>query len=470
MSLQVSAQRRAEPATSTRLAAGCSRSAAASSSAIGRTFESSSAARALARLAEALERGEHVLLDLRPEPLQRRGSCCASAASLRSSSDGDSELVVEPAGGFRAQPRAPGSPRSASAGNFAFSFAAAGISPVSSRASIFSASVLPTPGISVALPAGGQLGDRDRALADRLGGVAVGEHPVFDRAVELVEDSQLVQRGGDLGVGHGCKLPLATAVFSRFRSPNSIGAMPEPDAARLAGPARPTTRPRTSRPSSRPRGRSCRPRRRVLIVDDNSPDGTGEIADRLAARARRTSSVLHRPRKEGLGPAYIAGFRRALAGGAGLVAARWTPTSPTTPPTCRACWRRPSDADLVLGSRYVAGGGVSDWGPLRRAISRGGSAYARLVLGVDVRDLTGGFKCFRREVLEAIDLDSIQAARLRLPGRDDLPGDPRRLPGGRGADRLPRPPGRQLEDEPRDRRRGDLAGAAAALRRRARRC
>lgn len=149
------------------------------------------------------------------------------------------------------------------------------------------------------------------------------------------------------------------------------------------------------------------PSARVLIVDDNSPDGTGRIADRLAS-AHENVSVLHRPQKEGLGPAYIAGFRRALDGAAGLVLEMDSDFShdPVYLPRLLEAAER---ADLVIGSRYVPGGGVSEWGVLRRAISRGGSAYARLVLGVDVRDLTGGFKCFRREVLEAIDLDSIQA-------------------------------------------------------------
>ncbi len=146
---------------------------------------------------------------------------------------------------------------------------------------------------------------------------------------------------------------------------------------------------------------------RVLIVDDSSPDGTGALADAIAAAEERVE-VLHRPRKEGLGPAYIAGFHRALAGGAGLVLEMDSDFShdPAYLPRLLEAAER---ADVVLGSRYVAGGGVSDWGPLRRAISRGGSAYARLVLGVDVRDLTGGFKCFRREVLEAIDLDSVRS-------------------------------------------------------------
>jgi dolichol-phosphate mannosyltransferase len=146
---------------------------------------------------------------------------------------------------------------------------------------------------------------------------------------------------------------------------------------------------------------------RVLIVDDNSPDGTGEIADRLAAE-REQVEVLHRLRKEGLGPAYIAGFRRALAGGAGLVLEMDADFShdPAYLPRLLAATER---ADLAIGSRYVLGGGVSDWGPLRRAISRGGSAYARTLLGVGVHDLTGGFKCFRREVLEAIDLDAVRS-------------------------------------------------------------
>lgn len=149
------------------------------------------------------------------------------------------------------------------------------------------------------------------------------------------------------------------------------------------------------------------PSAQVLIVDDSSPDGTGEIANRLADRHENVQ-VLHRARKEGLGPAYIAGFRQALAGGAGLVLEMDSDFShdPAYLPRLLEAARR---ADVVLGSRYVPGGGVSDWGPLRRAVSRGGSTYARLVLGVDVRDLTGGFKCFRREVLEAIDLDQITA-------------------------------------------------------------
>ncbi|MDX6632381.1 MAG: dolichol-phosphate mannosyltransferase [Solirubrobacterales bacterium] len=147
--------------------------------------------------------------------------------------------------------------------------------------------------------------------------------------------------------------------------------------------------------------------RRLLIVDDSSPDGTGEIADRLVAE-HDDVEVLHRPIKEGLGPAYLAGFRRALAAGAELVVEMDSDFS-HDPAHLPGLIAAADDADLVLGSRYVPGGGVSDWGPTRRLISRGGSAYARRMLRLPVRDLTGGFKCFRRRVLEAIDLDSVSA-------------------------------------------------------------
>jgi dolichol-phosphate mannosyltransferase len=146
---------------------------------------------------------------------------------------------------------------------------------------------------------------------------------------------------------------------------------------------------------------------RVLVIDDNSPDGTGELADRLAVELEFVD-VLHRPRKEGLGPAYLDGFRRALALGAELILELDCDFShdPADVPRLLAA---AEDTDLVLGSRYVPGGGVENWGLVRRAISYGGSLYARLVLGVSVRDLTGGFKCFRREVLEAIPLDDVRS-------------------------------------------------------------
>ena len=145
----------------------------------------------------------------------------------------------------------------------------------------------------------------------------------------------------------------------------------------------------------------------VLIVDDGSPDGTGEIADRLADE-HEPVRVLHRPHKQGLGRAYLAGFEVALAEGADLILEMDSDFShnPADLPRLIAA---SGAADLVLGSRYVPGGGVLDWGIVRRALSRGGSAYARLLLGVPVRDLTGGFKCFHRRVLETIDLNGVHA-------------------------------------------------------------
>jgi dolichol-phosphate mannosyltransferase len=145
----------------------------------------------------------------------------------------------------------------------------------------------------------------------------------------------------------------------------------------------------------------------VLIIDDGSPDGTGELADQLAAR-HDWVEVLHRPHKEGLGPAYIAGFRRALADGAELLLEMDCDFSHAPADVARLI-DAAGEADLVLGSRYVRGGGTEGWGLARRVISRGGCLYAQIILGVRVRDLTGGFKCFRRETLEAIDLDALSA-------------------------------------------------------------
>jgi dolichol-phosphate mannosyltransferase len=144
---------------------------------------------------------------------------------------------------------------------------------------------------------------------------------------------------------------------------------------------------------------------RVLVVDDSSPDGTGQLADELAAELPFVE-VLHRPRKEGLGPAYLAAFRQALAGGAELILEMDCDFS-HDPQDVPRLLTAAENADLVLGSRYVDGGGVENWGALRRFVSAGGSLYARVLLGVGIRDLTGGFKCFRRAVLEAIDLDAV---------------------------------------------------------------
>ena len=144
----------------------------------------------------------------------------------------------------------------------------------------------------------------------------------------------------------------------------------------------------------------------VLVVDDGSPDGTGQLADAIAAREPRVH-VLHREKKEGLGRAYLAAFAWALARPYDLVLEMDADFS-HHPRYLAPMLARAREADLVLGSRYVEGGGTVNWGLGRRILSKGGSLYARTILGVPYRDLTGGFKCFRREVLEGIDLPTVQ--------------------------------------------------------------
>ncbi len=147
---------------------------------------------------------------------------------------------------------------------------------------------------------------------------------------------------------------------------------------------------------------------RILVVDDGSPDGTGDIADAMVAR-HDWARVIHRTAKGGIGPAYLAGFAHALREGAGYVMEMDSDFSHDPADLARLLEAARGDADLALGSRYVPGGGVTDWGLVRRFISAGGSAYARTVLGLKIRDLTGGFKCFRREVLTAIDFETVRS-------------------------------------------------------------
>jgi dolichol-phosphate mannosyltransferase len=170
----------------------------------------------------------------------------------------------------------------------------------------------------------------------------------------------------------------------------------------------PTYDERENLPAIVPAILAASPELDVLVVDDDSPDGTGALADELAGRHPRVR-VLHRARKEGLGRAYLAGFAVALRAGYGRILEMDADFShePELLPALLAASRK---ADLVLGSRYVPGGGTRHWGLGRRVLSRGGSLYARTILGVRVRDLTGGFKCFRREVLERIDLPTVSSA------------------------------------------------------------
>jgi dolichol-phosphate mannosyltransferase len=146
---------------------------------------------------------------------------------------------------------------------------------------------------------------------------------------------------------------------------------------------------------------------RVLVVDDNSPDGTGQVADDLAASSGGRVDVLHRQNKEGLGRAYIAGFKRAMASGAPIIAQMDADLSHRPEDLGKMVDAMVANVDLVLGSRYIPGGATVGWPWHRRMISRAGGIYAGRVLGVPIRDLTGGFKVWRREMLATIDLPSI---------------------------------------------------------------
>ena len=195
-------------------------------------------------------------------------------------------------------------------------------------------------------------------------------------------------------------------------------------------------------------------------MDDSSPDGTGELADRLAQDDPHVK-VLHRPRKEGLGQAYLAGFELALLAGAELILemdADFSHDPSYLPRMIEAA----AEADLVLGSRYVPGGGTRNWGRLRSSVSRGGCWYARTVLGLPIRDLTGGFKCFRREVLEAVDLSRIRVSGICVPGRAHLPRSAAGLPGEGDPDRLHGPAGGPEQDVAQDRPGGDVDDPRAA--------
>jgi dolichol-phosphate mannosyltransferase len=170
----------------------------------------------------------------------------------------------------------------------------------------------------------------------------------------------------------------------------------------------PTYNERDNLPQMAASVHSSLPEADILVVDDNSPDGTGALADELA-REHSFIKVLHRPGKQGLGRAYIAGFHHALPQGYDYLFEMDCDFSHDPKYLPAMLQKARAGADLVLGSRYVEGGGTVNWGPMRKIISRGGSLYARTILGIGVRDLTGGFKCFRRRVLETIDLDAVSA-------------------------------------------------------------
>ena len=197
--------------------------------------------------------------------------------------------------------------------------------------------------------------------------------------------------------------------------------------------------------------RAAQPDVDVLVVDDNSPDGTGDLADELAA-ADPAVHVLHRSAKGGLGAAYLAGFAWALEAGYDVVGEMDADGS-HQPEQLHRLLEALLDADLVIGSRWVPGGSVVNW-PLRRELlSRGGNLYVRLLLGIAVRDATAGFRVFRRSALEKIDLASVRVHRLRLPDRPGHPLPARRADRARGPDRVRRTGAGRLEDERRGRHR-----------------
>ena len=199
----------------------------------------------------------------------------------------------------------------------------------------------------------------------------------------------------------------------------------------------------------------------MLVVDDRSPDGTGELADAIAA-GDDAVEVLHRPGKAGLGLAYVNGFAHALAAGAGYVVEMDADLSHDPRDVPRLLERAEAGTDLVLGSRYVAGGGVRDWDLLRRTISRGGCRYARTVLGVPVRDLTGGFKCFRAAALTAIDFETVRSQGYAFQVELTY----RALARGLRVEEVPitfrERDRRRVQDVRADRARGDVARAGAA--------
>ena len=153
--------------------------------------------------------------------------------------------------------------------------------------------------------------------------------------------------------------------------------------------------------------RRAQPDVHVLVVDDSSPDGTGKIADELAA-ADEAVQVVHRTRKEGLGAAYKHGFRVALDAGYDVIGEMDADGS-HQPEQLHLLLEALTDADLVIGSRWIPGGSVVNWPFHRELLSRGGNLYVRLLLGVTVRDATAGFRLFRRSTLEAIDLDGVES-------------------------------------------------------------
>ena len=385
MSLTVSVRRRTDPASETSLLAGCSRSTSTTAWTAGSALARS--VRFSRGFAVSSQRLEDPLLGLgakageRPELLGL--GCLAQIVHGR-----DPEVLPDPPGGLRPQSREPQELRDAGRDPllaFGQRLDLAGLHDLDD----LRLDRLSDPREVLRLAGEGLLGDRAGRRADLIGCTTVRQHPELLLPLELEEIGQEVELLGHLLRAVGSvvathdHMDVLVVCLPTYNERENLEAM-----VSALGEVLPDDG-------------------RILVIDDSSPDGTGEIADRLASE-RDNVDVLHRERKEGLGPAYLAGFRRALEMGADLVMEMDCDFShnPADVPRLVAA---AEDADVVLGSRYASGGGTKNWGVVRRLISRGGSLYAQILLGLRIRDLTGGFKVYRRAVLETIDLSAIHS-------------------------------------------------------------
>ena len=422
-SLQLSAQRRALPASSTRMAAGCSRSAGhhrlADLQRLGQQR-----ARLLLAVGPGGQRRQHVLLGLGAEP-GHRAQLLGLGRLLEVVQRCDAQLVVQQLG--------PLGPQAGDAGDLdqarrdaVSQLDRGGDVAVGQQRVDLLGDGLADPGQVRGPALRGQLGNRLARVADGLRGVAVGQHAVDHGAVEFVERSKLLEGGGDLGVLHRHGgMRRVRAHVGRLARAAYIQRGREPRERRASGAAPPGDH-RAGAP------RAGRGRQLARRHGRRSP-----TAWRRRSMRSRCSTA---PSKDGIGPAYLAGFGVALEQGAELLMEMDSDFShdPADLPRLIAATE---DADLVLGSRYVPGGGVTDWGLGRaRHQPRRVAATRRSSSGIPVRDLTGGFKCFRRAVLERARPERRGHRRLRLPDRGDLSRGAGGLPRPRGADRLPRPP------------------------------
>src|SRR3954447_17826480 len=392
-SLNVSLRRRPEPASETCTVAGCSRSTETTASTAGRPSPSSRRPSSgfSALNASALRIFSSLFA---PSPASPR-SCWASAAPFNSS------IVVTPSSRqMRAAVFGPRPGRrmnwTTPSGTSARRLSSASIVPVSTIWTIFSSIVLPIPCSSFARPSSASC-----AIDPDVSRIRVAAR----RYARTRNDSA----------------PSSSSRSARRSNCSASSPFPGNAATRsiICTLAPVANAPQTKATICLPTYNEAENLEKVvraldgkgvdvLVVDDNSPDGTGEIADRLAGELDYVS-VLHREQKEGIGRAYIAAFHHLLAGDSRLILEMdcdFSHDPNDVPRLIAAC---DAGADLALGSRYVEGGGTRNWGVVRRFISWGGSFYARVILGLSVRDLTGGFKCFRRHVLETLDLDEVDA-------------------------------------------------------------